>query len=180
MSVRDFAFLAAGIAIVIAACGTPGDTARAEPTPDFADGTRIKARWTTVTFADGAKGRAFLGWWDSVLKKPCTPSTLSTETTGDGWCMPAVVTFQALFSDATCSTPIAAQTSSIVTAGVEGVADGVPRKLWTVGEAFPVPADVYAREGPACVARTWSNPMVARVIPADLGKYATVTIGATP
>lgn len=180
MSVRDFAFLAAGIAIVIAACGTPGDTARAEPTPDFADGTRIKARWTTVTFADGAKGRAFLGWWDSVLKKPCTPSTLSTETTGAGWCVVDLVTLQALFSDAACTVPVAVQTSTLVRAGVEGVVDGVPRKLWAVTDPFPVPADVYAREGAACVARTWSNPLVARVVPVELGKYAAVTIGASP
>jgi hypothetical protein len=184
MTARDLAFAVCGAAAVIAACGTPGDTAHADagttPPDPYTDGTRIKARWSTVAFADGAKGRTFLGWWDSELKAECTPSTLSTATTGAGWCLPAAISFTAIFGDATCSTPIAAQPFGGSKAGTLGVFADVPRKLWAASEPLAIPAEVWVKDSGACVARTWSGSGAMRVSPVDLGRYAAVTIGAAP
>lgn len=181
LTARDLAFAAAGVALVIAACGTPGDAARADTPPEgYSDGTRIKARWNTVVFADGAKGRTFAGWWDSERKEECMPSTLSSATSGAGWCLPStIVSLIAIFGDAACSTPIAAQPIGGLKPGLLGSFAGVPRQLWTVGEPLPSPSDVWVKDSGACVARTWSGGGAMRVSPADLGRFAAVTMGGS-
>lgn len=179
MRARDILCSIVGGVAIFVACGR-GETPASADTPEgFADGSRIKARWTTVVFADGAKGRTFAGWWDSERKEECTPTTLSVETTGAGWCLPStIVPLIAIFGDATCSTPIAAQPIGGLKPGLVGSFADIPRKLWTVGEPLAAPADVWVKDSGACVARTWSGTGAMRVSPADLGRFAAVTISA--
>lgn len=177
MTARDLAFAVAGAAIVIAACGTPGDTARADTPPDgFADGSRIKARWSSATFADGAKGRTFLGWWDSERKEECTPSTLSSKASGPGWCVPTGYAPPAavLFSDASCSTVLAFDPSGPVGASYAG-------KLWTYGAAVPVPVTVWRQDSKGACDPTpvdWSRAGIVKPVEVSMSQFVAVTIAA--
>lgn len=177
MTARDLAFAVAGAAIVIAACGTPGDAARADTPPDgYADGTRIKARWSSVTFADGAKGRTFAGWWDSERKEECTPSTLSAVASGAGWCVPTGYAAEtALFEDAACTKLLAFDPIS----GAKGAAYG--GKLWTHGAAVPVPVTVWRQDSKgACdaAATEWSRAGIVRPVEVPMSQFVAVTIAA--
>lgn len=177
LTARDLAFAAAGVALVIAACGTPGDAARADTPPEgYSDGTRIKARWITVVFADGAKGRTFAGWWDSERKEECVPSTLSAETTGAGWCIPTgYVAEPALFEDAACSKLLALDPIP----GAKGAM--VAGKLWTHGAPVTVPVTVWrqASKGVCDAApTTWERAGIVRPVEVPMSQFAAVTITA--
>lgn len=177
MRARDILCSIVGGVAIFVACGR-GETPAAADVPEgFADGTRIKARWTTVVFADGAKGRTFGGWWDSERKEECTPSTLSSATSGAGWCLPAGYAAETpLFEDAACSKLLAFDPIS----GAKGAMFG--GKLWTHGAAVPVPVTVWRQDSKgACDAAptTWERTGIVRPVEVPMSQFVAVTI-ATP
>lgn len=88
----------------------PAKDADASPTTDdFAAGTRIKPRFRSSSFADGAKGKVFVGWWDSGKNVACAPKAASD---GKLRCLPENPAFvtessatQPLYADSSCTIP---------------------------------------------------------------------------
>jgi hypothetical protein len=67
-------------------------------------GTRIKPRYLTQTFTDGAKRVQFTGWYDADRSEPCD---IKQTDVSEFRCVPAAITGGTYFSDATCTTPAA-------------------------------------------------------------------------
>lgn len=177
MRARDILCSIVGGVAIFVACGR-GETPAAADVPEgFADGSRIKARWTTVVFADGAKGRTFAGWWDSERKEECTPSTMSAKLSGPGWCIPAGYTSgeTPLFEDAACSKLLALDPIP----GAKGAV--YAGKLFAHGDTVPVPVTVWRLDDKgACAAAstTWSRAGIVRPVEVPLSQFVAVTITA--
>jgi len=81
--------------------GTGGSGGGSGGTPDYASGSRIKAR--TISSADGAK--AFAGFYDSQLSVACSFVRAADDALR---CLPTTVGYMgSYFADSGCATPLA-------------------------------------------------------------------------
>jgi hypothetical protein len=92
--------------------GGSGSGAGGTVKPEWVSGSRLRARVDTTD--DG--GRAFAGWYDSMLKGPCT-----FQIAGDGQrrCLPTVANMASVdgeYSDDHCTIPLARELAEYATA----------------------------------------------------------------
>lgn len=121
--------------------GEPKDAVAGPTDPEFVGGSRIKPKFTTTTFADGAKGKQFSGWHDSARGEDCQ---VAAAADGKQRCMPVpygadtVAVTAGYYSNASCTVPLFLQgiSACVPTAVPKYVASNTSTSSCTVAWAF--------------------------------------------
>jgi hypothetical protein len=144
----------------------------AGPLPDYASGTRLRAK--VYKTPDGTK--LWHGWFDSTLGTACTFSQGIAED-GATRCMPPAAA--GYYSDAACTNPITVISGAGCSAPayVSLAAKGTPCSLsaYSVGAAVDAGTTVYNLQGTSCVAA-----VVAGTVYAVTHVAASSLVAATP
>jgi hypothetical protein len=155
-----------------ATAGTTGaaGTQGIDKVQEALSGTRLKAYWHTS--ADGSK--QFAGkWFDSTLNIDCS---ITPDPTGKMRCLPTLATVLSYFSDAGCSTPVAAvgrgyQNCATYAASVNAAFVSIPNSAGC-------PASIRRLEAPFTGTIYQGEPAACSPSPSAAQSFNFYTIGA--
>jgi hypothetical protein len=129
------------------ASDSPGETRPPGSYPDYASGTRLRAR--VYKTADGDK--LWHGWRDSARNENCA---FLTAEDGTRRCLPEIEAYAQYFADDKCTQPLILGVACRTPAYVAFDAMGCGTTAFFKRGAAVTPASVYARSGTNCATAT--------------------------